>query len=113
MAFRKIVEIWPHELGVTDEAYIYLGDSYLAEKKYEAALRAYIPIIDKLSRSKFIDNAYYKIGLCSMELNRLSDGSTFFNEVIHNHRHSPFVRSAKAKLEAIRVLSQGCANGSC
>lgn len=100
-AYRNILRDWPKDPGTTDEAMYRLGESYYDEKKFDAALREYIKVVDKFATGDLVDDSYYKIGMCSLELNRLDDAQTFFNEIVNNHKKSPLVKSARARLEEV------------
>jgi TolA-binding protein len=99
--WRDVVRQWPKEPNITDEALFRLGESYFDEKKYDQAVREYIKVVDKFSTGSRVADAYYKIGLCSMELGNLEDAQTFFTEVVTNHKKSPLVKNAKAKLDEV------------
>ncbi|RYE99872.1 MAG: tetratricopeptide repeat protein [Methanobacteriota archaeon] len=98
-AWRAILKTYPKTPGVSDEAFLRLGDSYMDDKRYDAAMREYIHIVEKFAQSANIDDAYYKIGICSLELGRLDDAQTFLGEVVQNHRKSRWARQARAKLD--------------
>lgn len=100
-AYRNILRDWPKEPGVTDEAMFRLGESYYDDKKFDAALREYIKVVDKFASGDLVDDAYYKIGMCSLELNQLADAQTFFSEIVNNHKKSPLLKSARARLEEV------------
>lgn len=100
--YREVIKQWPSELGTTDEAHYRIGETYFDEKKYRDALPELIKVIEKFSKGDFVDDAYYKIGLASMELGNLEDAQIFFNEVIKNYKRSPLAKSAEAKLGEVK-----------
>jgi TolA-binding protein len=100
--YRDIIKRWPGEPGVTDEAYYRLGDLYYDEKKFRSSLQEFIKVAEKFASGRYVDDALYKIGLCSMEIGNLEDAQIFFNEIIGNHKKSPLVRAAKGKLDEIK-----------
>jgi TolA-binding protein len=99
--YRDVIKRWPDEQGTTDEAYYRLGDLYFAEKKHRSALQEFIKVAEKFASGRFVDDALYKIGLCSMEIGNLEDAQIFFNEIIRNHKKSPLVRGARTKLAEV------------
>lgn len=99
--FRRIIKLWPKDAGITDEALYRLAESYFEEHKYDSALREYIKIVEKFGSGNLVDDAYYKIGMCSLELGRLEDAQTFFSEIVANHKKSAVFKSAKGKLEEV------------
>jgi TolA-binding protein len=99
--YRDLIKRFANEPGVTDEAHFRLGELYYDEKKYRSAMQEFIKVAEHFASGKLVDDALYKIGICSMDLGRLEDAQIFFQEIAKNHRRSPFVRSAKAKLDEI------------
>ena len=49
-----------------------------------------------------VDDAYFQIGNCSMALGNLEEAEVFFNEIITNHKKSPFAKDAKSKLSEVK-----------
>ena len=99
--FRDIIKQWPKDPGITDAAYFYLGETYANEKKCNSAVPEYIQVIEKFTTSDYIDDAYYHIGLCSIELGNLEDAQIFLNEVVTKYKKSPLVKAAKSKLDEV------------
>ncbi len=100
--YREVIKRWPNEAGTTDEAYYRLGDLYFDERKYRSALQEFIKVAEKFASGRFVDDALYKIGLCSLEIGNLEDAQIFFNEIVRNHKKSPLVRAARGKLDEIK-----------
>ena len=98
---RNITKTWPKAVGTTDEAIYRLAETYYEEKKYESALREYVRVVDKFATGAWADDAYYKIGSCSMELGRDTDAQTFFTELVTHHKSSPWVKNAQSRLDII------------
>ena len=58
---------------------------------------------DQQKRIKaMVDDAYFQIGNCSMALGNLEEAEVFFNEIITNHKKSPFAKDAKSKLSEVK-----------
>ncbi len=100
--YRDIIKQWPNEPGVTDEAYFKLGEMYFDEKKCQSALQEYIKVVEKYANGSYADDAYYKIGLCSMQLGNLEDAKIFFGEIVRNYKKSPLFKDAQKKLEDVQ-----------
>ncbi len=98
---REIVSKWGKENGYGDEARFLIGEIYFKDKKYDYALQEYIGVIEKHARGKLVDDAYYRIGMCSMELGRYEDAKVFFLEIMNKHKRSPLVRQARGKIKEI------------
>ena len=100
--YRDVVKQWPNDPGVTDEAYYRLGETYFDEKKCRSALQEYIKVVEKFAAGTYADDAYYKIGLCSMELGNLEDAKIFFGEIVRNYKKSPLLKDAQKKLDDVQ-----------
>lgn len=101
-ALREVVKQWPNEAGVADEAYYKLGDTYFDEKKCRSALQEYIKVVEKFPQGPYADKAYYKIGLCSVEIGNLEDAKIFFGEIVRNYKKSPLLKDAQKKLDDVQ-----------
>ncbi len=99
---RQILNEAPREAGVHDLAHYELGKTYQGEKKYRAALQEYIKVAEQFPKGTMVDDAYFQIGNCSMALGNLEEAEVFFNEIITNHKRSPFAKDAKAKLSEVK-----------
>ena len=99
---RDLVRRYPNAPGVTDKAYFSLGEIYFKGKKYRSALQEYIKVVDRFPQGKMADDAYFRIGTCSMEIGNLEDAQIFFNEIVSNHKKSPLLKAAKTKLLEVK-----------
>jgi TolA-binding protein len=99
---RQVLNGGPRQAGVHDLAHYELGKSYQSEKKYRAALQEYIKVAEQFPKGTMVDDAYFQIGNCSMALGNLEEAEVFFNEIITNHKRSPFAKDAKAKLSEVK-----------
>lgn len=105
--FRDLVRRYPKAPGVTDKAFFTLGELYFQNKKYRNALQEYIKVVDRFPKGAMADDAYYRIGSCSMEIGNLEDAHIFFNEIVANHKSSPLLKAARGKLKEVKKrLSQ-------
>ena len=98
---RDLVRRYPNAPGVTDKAYFSLGEMYFNSNKYRSALQEYIKVVDRFPKGKMADDAYFRIGSCSMEIGNLEDAQIFFNEIVTNHKKSPLLKAAKTKLQEV------------
>lgn len=99
--FRDLIKQWPKEVDIADAAHYALAESYSNDKKCSSAIPEYIKVIEGFPSGNYVDDAYYKIGLCSIEIGNLEDAQIFFNEIVANHKKSPLVKSAKIKLDDV------------
>ncbi|MCK5690673.1 tetratricopeptide repeat protein, partial [Myxococcota bacterium] len=99
--YRTIIKRSPNKTGITDVAHLALGDLYFKEKKVHSALPEYAKVAELFKSGSLADDAYYKIGLCSMEMGNLEDAKIFFGAIVKNYRKSSLIKNAKAKLKEI------------
>ena len=100
--FRDLVRRYPKSKGITDKAFFTLGETYFQNKKYRNALQEYIKVVDRFPKGPMADDAYYRIGSCSMEIGNLEDANIFFNEIVTNHKSSPLLKAARGKLKEVQ-----------
>ncbi len=100
--FRDLVRRYPKSKGITDKAFFTLGETYFQNKKYRNALQEYIKVVDRFPKGAMADDAYYRIGSCSMEIGNLEDANIFFNEIVSNHKSSPLLKAARGKLKEVQ-----------
>jgi len=100
---REVIRKAPKKPGITDAAYYKLGSIYYDDKKYRSALQELVKVVENFARGAFADDAYFKIGLSSMDLGNLEDAQIFFNEVIKSYRKSPLVGPSRKKLKEIQA----------
>ncbi len=98
---RQLIKKAPKQPGITDAAYYELGVIYYQEKKYRSALQELVKVVEGFERGDYADDAYYKIGQCSMDLGNLEDAQIFFGQVVKGYPRSSLAKSAKAKLREI------------
>lgn len=99
--FRQVIKKAPKQAGITDAAYYELGSLYYKEKKYRSALQELVKVVEGFERGDYADDAYYKIGQCSLDLGNLEDAQIFFGQVIKGYPKSPLATAAKKQLRDI------------
>lgn len=99
--YREILRKAPRTPGVTDAAYYQLGSIYYDDKKYRNALQELVKVVEKFENGKYADDAYYKIGLCSMDLGNFEDAQIFFGQVVKSYPKSKLVNAARKKLKEV------------
>ena len=71
------------------------------EKKCRSALQEYIKVVEKFGAGAFADDAYMRIGMCSIDVGNLEDAKIFFTEIVKNYKKSPLVKQAQVKLDDV------------
>ncbi|MEM6733053.1 MAG: tetratricopeptide repeat protein [Myxococcota bacterium] len=99
--YRQIIKKVPKEQGITDAAYYRLGSLYYDEKKYRSALQELVKVVEGFERGNYADDAYFKIGQCSMDLGNLEDAQIFFGQVVKGYPRSSLAKAAKKQLREI------------
>ncbi|MEO1481068.1 MAG: tetratricopeptide repeat protein [Myxococcota bacterium] len=100
---RQVIRKAPKTPGVTDAAYYKLGKLYYDEKKYRNALQELVKVVEGFERGAYADDAYYRIGLASMDLGNLEDAQIFFNQVLKSYPKSTLVKAARKKLKEVET----------
>lgn len=100
---REIIQKWPKEPSVTDVAYYRLGETYFGDKKYQQAVQEYIKVVEQFPQSNLVDEAYFRIGVCSMETGNLEDAELFLKEVVTRFKNSHVAPQAAGKLKEVRA----------
>lgn len=104
---RQVIRKAPQTPGVTDAAYYKLGKLYYDEKKYRNALQELVKVVEGFERGAYADDAYFRIGMASMDLGNLEDAQIFFNQVIKSYPKSSLVKSARKKLKEVDAKLKG------
>ena len=102
---RELSRKYAKERGIGDEALYLLAQSYVQEKKYAAAQRDLIKLVDVAPKSPRVPDAFLALASCSEAQGNLEDAQTFYSEVVNNHRRSPAARLAQTRLERLVARS--------
>ncbi|MEE2959997.1 MAG: tetratricopeptide repeat protein [Myxococcota bacterium] len=103
LTYKKLIRKYPSKQGYTDEAYFQLGELHFTKKSYRLALQQYIKVVDQFANGKRVDDAYFRIGTCSVEIGNLQDAAIFFEEIVNNHKKSPLIKDARKKLKEVKA----------
>ncbi len=98
-AYMAVAKKWSKSIGTTDAAWYGAGESLAQQKQWNQAMGEYVKVIESFPQSEWVDDCYYKIGLCSMELKNYEDAKIFFNEIVTRYKKSPWHSKAQRKLE--------------
>ncbi len=72
-------------------------------RTYEEAIERFSKIIDRHPNSKWVDDAYYYIGLCYFRMGEFTKSERAFDEIITNYPESKFVEESKYWIALCRV----------
>lgn len=117
-ALDKAVEIYQHvvdhapygEYG--DKAQLRLGESFLKQRRYEQAQRAFQRLLDDYPASGLREEAEFKVAFCARQLSlrasydqsATDEAIAWFEDFIRNHPESDLVAEAQASLAQLREI---------
>ena len=78
-----------------------LGETYFAEGNFQQAAAEYNAVRKKYTKSKWVPNALYKLGMCFEKLNLKSDAKLFYETVRKKYKKSSVAKDAAARLKAL------------
>ena len=78
-----------------------IGETYFAEGNFQQAAAEYNTVRKKYSRSRYVPNALYKLGMCFEKLNLKDDAKLFYTTVVQEHKKSSVAKSARARLKKL------------
>ncbi|MEZ4272203.1 MAG: hypothetical protein R3C68_12470 [Myxococcota bacterium] len=92
---RQIIRKWPKDADGAGNA-IFNSVNCTLTKKYAGTMQEYIQVIEKFADSNLVDDAYYRIGTCSMEMSNFEDAQIFFNKnCARTDKKSPLLSNAR------------------
>jgi tol-pal system protein YbgF len=95
--FRDFLTRYP-DVPLATEAYLYIGDSYRAQKKYNEAISSYSKIVERFADSQLHPDALYKIGDCLISSGQKARGETYLQQLIQKFPDSEAAALARARL---------------
>jgi tol-pal system protein YbgF len=98
--FESFLRVFPQG-QLSDDAYVYMGESYFLEQKYDQAISAYSQAIQNFPTADQIPLAYYKRGLAYAQLKQYDAARASWEQLIKQHPNSTEAILAKAGLERI------------
>jgi tol-pal system protein YbgF len=98
--FESFLRQFPQS-QLSDDAYVYMGESYFLERKFDQAIASYDQAIRNFPSGDQIPFAYYKRGLAYSELGQIEQARASWEQLITLYPGSTETILAKAGLDRI------------
>lgn len=85
-----------------EQAYMYLGDAYLADGQAKPAAIAYATVLQKFPNSKYIPAARVKYAKSIIPLGKIDEAKSYLNSVIKDFPSAMEVSTAKEALSKLK-----------
>jgi len=99
--FKIYLSKYP-ETEQAQQAYIYLGDAYIATGQTKQAAVAYATLLQKYPQSKLLPTARLKYAMSIVPLGKKDEAKRYLNSVIKDFASSPEAALAKAELAKLK-----------
>lgn len=99
--FKIYISKYP-ETEQAEQAYIYLGDAYIAQGQTKPAAVAYATLLQKYPQSKLIPSARLKYALSIVPLGKKDEAKRYLNSIIKDFASSPEASTAKTELAKLK-----------
>ncbi len=101
MGFKLYVSKYP-DSEKTEQAYMYMGDAYIAAGQTKPAAVAYATILQKFPQSKLIPAARLKYALSIVPLGKTDEAKRYLASVAQEFPSAPEAKLAKAELAKLK-----------
>ena len=99
--FKIYISKYP-ETEQAQQAYIYLGDAYIAAGQTKQAAVAYATLLQKYPQSKLLPTARLKYALSIVPLGKKDEAKRYLNSIVKDFASSPEAALAKAELAKLK-----------
>jgi tol-pal system protein YbgF len=102
--FESFLRQFP-QTELSDDAYVYMGESYFLERKFDQAIASYDQAIRNFPSADQIPLAYYKRGLAYSELGQVEQARASWEQLMKLYPNSTETILAKAGLDRVNRQS--------
>jgi tol-pal system protein YbgF len=99
--FKAFVKTYPKS-DRADNAYFWIGDSYMGLKQYEQAILAFQDVVKKYPKGNKVPSALLKQAQAFLEIKDKTSAEVLFRKVIKNHPGTSEATIAQKKLDAMK-----------
>jgi len=85
-----------------EQAYLYIGDAYLAAGETKRAAVAYATLLQKFPKSKLIPSARLKYARSIIPLGKTDEAKQYLNSIVQEFATAPEAKLAKAELAKLK-----------
>ena len=98
--FRDFVKQYPKS-DLADNAYFWIGESYMSLKRYEQAILAYQEVIKKYPKGNKVPSALLRQALAFVEIKDEISAKLLLKKIIKNYPKSSEAKIAQTRLKAL------------
>lgn len=102
--FESFLRQFP-QTSLSDDAYVYLGESHFLQRQFDQAINAYTQAIQNFPTGDQIPLAYYKRGMAYSELKQYDQARASWEQVIKDYPNTAEAIAAKQGLDRISRLT--------
>ena len=99
--FKIYISKYP-DTEQAEQAYIYLGDAYIALGQTKQAAVSYATLLQKYPKSKLLPTARLKYALSIVPLGKTDEAKRYLNSIVKEFASSPEAALAKAELAKLK-----------
>jgi tol-pal system protein YbgF len=99
--FKSFVKTYPKS-DRADNAYFWIGDSYMGLKQYEQAILAFQDVVKTYPKGNKVPSALLKQAQAFLEIKDKTSAEVLFKKIIKNHPGTSEATIAKKKLDAMK-----------
>jgi len=99
--FKSFVKTYPKS-DRGDNAYFWIGDSYMALKQYEQAILSFQDVVKKYPKGNKVPNALLRQAQAFLEIKDKTSAEVLFKKVVKNHPGTSEATIAQKKLDAMK-----------
>lgn len=99
-SFQRFLERHP-ESDRADNAHFWIGESYMAQEKYEQAILAYQSVIKDHPKGNKVANAMLRQAVAFLEIQDKTSARLLLKKILKEHPETSEAELAKKKLEAL------------
>lgn len=101
MGFKLYISKYPDSEN-TEQAYMYMGDAYIAAGQTKQGAIAYATLLQKFPKSKLIPAARLKYALSIVPLGKTDEAKRYLSSVVQEFPSSPEAKTAQAELKKLK-----------
>ncbi len=99
--FKLYITKYPQS-AQTDQAYMYMGDAYIAAGQTKKGAIAYATLLQQFPKSKLVPAARLKYALSIVPLGKTDEAKRYLSSVVAEFPNAPEATQAKAELAKIK-----------
>jgi tol-pal system protein YbgF len=102
--FEALLKAFPTS-EAAGEAYYYLGETHMTQKRYQEAAAAYAQVIQNYRKSSLVPDAYFKRGRSLEALGMTDEAKTVYEQLVKTYPDTTPAGLASQRLTVLRRQS--------